>query len=193
MKRSSHSKFFGLAAVVLCSVTVTFAGEMTAFQLVKEGNQYVARDSRDQVVQIRSEKSYGSLNPSIWYIVYFDTNASFHATQVKFSGGKEIEVTRPGRLLEYGTSNERTLDRAKLKLDSSKALAIAKKESLLENVKLVASEMKLERSDDGPVWKIKLWAAKLRNQYDDVHVGDVFVLAEDGRVVRSDLHPDRIN
>jgi hypothetical protein len=144
-------------------------------------------------VQIRSEKSYGSMNPSVWYIVYFDTNASLHATQVKFSGGKELEVTRPGRLLEYGTSNERTLDRAKLKVDSNKALNIAKKESLLENVKLVASEMKLERSDDGPVWKIKLWAAKLRNQYDDVHVGDVFVLAEDGKVVRSDLHPDRIN
>ena len=193
MKSNFRLTFFVAPLVVIGLALRAHGADLTAFQLAKEGNRYVGEGVKDQVVQIRSEKSVGSLTPNIWYVVYFDADASFHATEVKFGGGEKLEVKRPGRMLEYGTSYEKTLDRAKLKVDSDKALAIAKKDSLLGNVKLVASEMKLGRSDDGPVWKIKLWASKLRNPADDVHVGDVFVLAEDGKVVKRDLHPERID
>jgi len=37
------------------------AGELTAFDLVKEGNRYVGEPSKDKVVQIRSDKSVGTL------------------------------------------------------------------------------------------------------------------------------------
>ena len=42
------------------------AGDMTAYQLIKEGNRYVGEDAKDKVVQIRSEKSIGVLTPNIW-------------------------------------------------------------------------------------------------------------------------------
>ncbi|HZV35459.1 MAG TPA: hypothetical protein VFB72_12875, partial [Verrucomicrobiae bacterium] len=58
------------------------AGELTAFQLVKEGNRYVGEDVKNQVVEIRSEKSVGSLTPNIWYVTYFDPDATFKATEV---------------------------------------------------------------------------------------------------------------
>ena len=55
-----------VAALVLGG-TVQMAGgsEMTAFELIKEGNRYVGEESKDKVVQIRSEKSVGSLTPII--------------------------------------------------------------------------------------------------------------------------------
>ena len=57
------------------------AAEPTAFDLVKEGNRYVGEQAKDKVVQIRSEKSIGGLDPAIWYVVYRDATATFNFTQ----------------------------------------------------------------------------------------------------------------
>jgi hypothetical protein len=38
-----------------------------------------------------------------------------------------------------------------------------------------------------------LWAQKLRHPNDDANIGDVFISAEDGKVLRSDLHIDRVD
>ena len=46
------------------------ADEMTAYQLIKEGNRYVGEECKDKVVQIRSERSVAGLTPIIWYIVW---------------------------------------------------------------------------------------------------------------------------
>src|SRR5215468_1226146 len=76
------------------------AAEPTAFDLIKEANRYVGEQSKDKVVQIRSEKSVGSLTPNIWYIVLYDSTATLKAQEVKFGAGKMISVKRPMRLLE---------------------------------------------------------------------------------------------
>src|SRR5437867_8046192 len=110
------------------------ADEMTAFQLVKEGNRYVGEESKNKVVQIRSEKSVGSLQPIIWYIVYYDPDASLKATEVKFGAGKKLSVKRPFRLLEPVTGDTSALDKEKLKVDSDKAIQIALKEPLLDKL-----------------------------------------------------------
>src|SRR5438046_660383 len=86
------------------------ASEMTAFDLIKEGNKHVGEDSKDKVVQIRSEQSVGSLTPNIWYIVYYDPDATFKATEVKFGGGKKMSVKRPMRMLEPITGDNKKLD-----------------------------------------------------------------------------------
>jgi hypothetical protein len=44
--------------------------EPTAFVLIEQGNDHVGIDSKDKVVQIRSERSVGGMVPNIWYIVY---------------------------------------------------------------------------------------------------------------------------
>src|SRR3977135_2541334 len=95
----------GLFSVVLGGILTMGAGrsaaeEATAFELIKEGNKHVGEDAKNRVVQIRSEKSVGSLVPNVWYVVYYDPDASLKATEVKFGGGKKLNVKRPHRLIE---------------------------------------------------------------------------------------------
>jgi len=169
---------------------------------VKEGNRYVGEQCKDKVVQLRSEKSVGSLSPSIWYVVYYNPAATLKATEVKFAAGKMQKVGQPLRLLEPVTGGDIPLDREKLKLDSDQAVKAVLKEPLLENVKATATELKLERVGEGvfgqggvaqPVWKVKMWAAKLKEPNRGVDIGEVWVSAEDGKVIKSDLHIDRLD
>jgi len=168
------------------------AGEPTAFDLVKEGNRHLGEEAKGRVVQIRSEKSVGGLTPNIWFVVYYDPDASFKATEVKFGAGKKMDVKRPFRVLEWASADKK-LDRKKMNVDSDKALSIATADPLLQNLKLKASQMWLDHSEDGPVWRVRLWAAKLKNPNDDADIGEVFVSADDGKVTRRDLHIDRVD
>jgi len=181
------------ALALIAATRFVLAGEPTALELIKEGNEYVGKESKDKVVQIRSEKSIGSLQPNVWYIVYYDPDATFKATEVKFGGGKKLKVTRPLRVLEPVTGDNKKLDRSKFKIDSNKAIEIAGKEPVLKPVTLKATKLTLQRHDDGPAWKVELWAAKLKNPNDDVKVGEVFISVEDGRVVKSDLNINKVD
>lgn len=182
-----------LAAIVLglnsCGGS---ASEPTAFQLIKAGNEYVGKDCKDQVVQIRSDRSINSLTPDVWYIVYYDPDATFKATEVKFGGGKKMKVTRPMRVLEPVTGNDKKLDRTKFKVDSDKAIKIATAEPVLKPVTLKSTQLWLQRGDDGPVWRVRLWAARIDNPDDPEDIGEVFISADEGKVVKTDLHIDRV-
>ena len=175
--------------------------EVTALELIKEGNRYVGEQSKDKVVQIRSEKSVGGLTPNIWYVVLYDPTATLKATEVKFGAGKMLKVQRPMRLLEPVTGGDTPLDREKLKFDSDKAIKAALKEPLLDKIKVTATQLRLGRMGEGvlnrstgePVWKVKLWANKLREPTRDADIGEVWVSALDGKVVKTDLHIDRID
>jgi hypothetical protein len=187
-----------LLALTIFSFSHTgLAAEATAFELIKEGNRHVGEEAKDKVVQIRSEKSVGTLTPTIWYVVYFDPDATAKATEVKFGAGKKLSVKRPARILEPFLGTHRPLNREKMKLDSDKAIEIATKEPLLSNLKLKATQLWLERepwaTDEVPVWRVRLWAAKLRDPNDNAAIGEVFISAEDGKVIKSDLHINRVD
>ena len=171
------------------------AAEATAFELIKEGNRFVGEEAKDKVVQIRSEKSVAGLTPNTWFVVYYDVDARMKATEVKFGGGKKLDVQRPFRLFERADGNYKNiLDRAKLKIDSDEAIKIAQKESMLEKVKLTNTRLTLQKSDEGaPVWEILLWAEKLRDSTKTTDIGKIWINAEDGKVVRTDLHLNRID
>jgi hypothetical protein len=169
------------------------AAEPTAFELIKEGNRYVGEDAKDKVVQIRSEKSIGGLTPSTWWIVYYDVDARMKATEVRFDGGKKSDVQRPFRLFERASSYKNLMDRSKLKIDSNEALKIAQKDGLLDRVKLTNSKMLIEKWEDMPVWKITFWAERARETSKTVDIGQIFVNAEDGKVVHRDLHINRVD
>ena len=185
----------GLAVLALALVPcLATAKELTAFDLIKEGNRYVGEHAKDKLVQVRSEKSIGSLTPTIWFVVFYDTTASLKATEVKFGAGKMLDVKRPFRLLEPVTGGDTPIERAKLKVDSDEAIKIAIKEPLLEKLTLTATQLKLDRQKDGSiVWKVKVWASKLRNPSRDVNVGEVILSAEDGKVIKPDLHINRVD
>jgi hypothetical protein len=181
------------AALTLAAASLAPAEEPTAFELIKQGNQYVGVQSKDKVVQIRSEKSIGTLTPNIWYIVYYDPDATFKAMEVKFGAGKKLKVARPWRVIERGLGEDKVLESSKLKTDSDKAIKIACDEPLLKSLQLRATQLWLQRGDEGPVWRVRLWASKLKNPADDVDIGDVYISAADGKVIRTNLHIDRVD
>jgi hypothetical protein len=163
----------------------------TAFSLIKEGNRYIGEQAKDRVVQIRAEKSVGAITPNIWYVVYYDPTAALKAVEVKFAAGKMVSVERPLRILEPALGKSEPLDRSKLKIDSDEAINIAIKEPILANLKVVATAPKLEDSDMGPVWRVRLWVQKLRDPVADVNIGEVTISPETGMVIKADLHIDR--
>jgi hypothetical protein len=169
------------------------AGDSTAFDLIKQGDKYVGDRAKDRVVQIRSEKSIGSLMPNIWYVVYYDPTATLKATEVKFGGGRMMDVKRPLRLFEPVTGGDKTLDRKRCKIDSDRALAIALKEPLLAGLNLRATQFWLEHGDHSPVWKIRFWAAKLGDPSKMADIGDVVISSATGTVVKSGLHPKSVD
>ena len=185
-----------LAAVLLAGglSQVARAGEPTAFDLVKEGNRHLGEDAKGRVVQIRSEKSVGGLTPNIWFVVYYDPDATAKATEIKFAAGTKVSVKRPARVLEPITGSHHELPKEKLKIDSDKAIELAKNEPLIKNLTLTNTELKLERGEaDQPVWKVKFWAAKIRKPSDTVNIGEIHLSAEDGKVVKNDLKPGRVD
>ena len=169
------------------------ASELTAFQLARAGNHYVSDEAKDKIVQIRSDKSIGTLTPIIWYVVYFDPDAKFKATEVKFGAGKKLEVTRPMRMFERISRDYKPLNPKELKIDSDKALEIASKDPLLDKLTLKASQLWLDRGEEGPRWRVRLWAAKLKNPNAQADIGQVFISAENGKVLRSDLHINHVD
>ena len=178
------------------------AAEPTAFELIKEANRYVGEQAKDRVVQVRSEKSIGSLTPNIWYVVLLDPTATMKAQEVKFGAGKMLEVKRPFRLLEPAYGGDKQLDKEKLKVDSDAAIKTAMEEPLLKNLKIDATQLKLEQSNDTAlgtgntgqgIWKVRLWATKLRDPSRDADIGEVWVSALDGKVVKTDLHINRVD
>ena len=182
-----------LTIALIFLTTASRAAEKTAFELAREADKHVGEDAKGKVVQIRSEKSIGSLTPNIWYVVLYDPDATAKATEVKFGAGQKLSVKRPARILEFATRSQAPLDKEKLKIDSDKAIKTATEEPLIKNLKLTATRLSLEKSDTGPVWKVRIWAEKLRDPKKDADLGEVFIDAESGKVVKNDLHPDRVD
>ena len=195
MKRNIRNIIGSLVLVGLCAVPWqrAAAAEITAFELIKEGNRHVGEVAKDKVVQVRSEKSLGTMTPNIWFVVYYDVDATAKATEVKFGAGQKLAVKRPARIFELAGKAHLPMPREKLKVDSDKALDIAAKDPLLKNLKLLASRMTLEAWEGAPTWKVRLWAAKLRNPTKDADLGEVFISADDGKVVKNDLHIERVD
>jgi hypothetical protein len=177
----------------LLTAGAALAADPTAFDLIKAGDKYIGEQSKDKVVQIRSEKSVGTMTPNIWYVVYYDPDATLKAVEVKFGAGQKMDVSHPMRLLEPVTGADKVLEVSRLKVDSDKALKTALAQPLLANLKLTASQMWLQHGDDGPKWKIKLWAEKINKPTEQADIGDLFISTTDGAVLKSDLHPNSAN
>jgi hypothetical protein len=187
----------------LKSLMVTIAGSValnwgasaanpTAFELVKKGDQFVGAEAKGRVIDIRSDKSIGTLTPNIWYIRYFDPNSSGKATEVKFEAGEKTDVTYKGGFLGLKKA-PKELPADQLKVDSDKAQQTAVSEPLLKNLTLKATRLTLEDWQGIPVWKVRIWAAKLQKPEEMVEIGEVFIGAQEGKVLRSDLQIKRVD
>src|SRR5258706_4180896 len=142
---------FAGALMMYAATQLALADGPTSCRLVKLSNDYVGVQSKDKVVQIRSERSMASLTPDIWYVVYYDPDSTFKAVQVKFGAGQKMDVSHPGRILELMGDTADPLDATKLKIDSDQAIKIATAQPLLKNLTLKAVQLKLDHGDTGPV------------------------------------------
>jgi hypothetical protein len=190
----------GFALLTACGLLTASVLDRTAFELAKEGNKYIVEQSRDKVVQIRSEKSSRNTTPAIWYVVYFDSVKAAGAgnfrfatgTELKFSAGNLVSIRRDVQLLEAPTDKYVEMDAAMLTVDSDRALGIALKEPVLESLKVMATDMTLEQGPEGyPVWKISIWANK-KNTTVDVKAGEIWVSCIDGKVCKMTVNPGRV-
>jgi hypothetical protein len=186
-------KFFVATLVAFGMTRIALAGETTGLDLVKEANRYVGEDVKDKVVQIRSEKSVGSLTPNIWFVVFYDKDATFKTAEVKFLAGTKSEVKHPMRQPFAYMNYKNVIDLKKVTVDSDKAIKVATADPLLKNLTVVATRLSLERRETTPIWRVQLWAQKLRNTAKDADIGTIHINAEDGSVVERDLHIDRVD
>jgi hypothetical protein len=168
------------------------AADPTALELFKKGDQYVGSEAKGRLIEIRSDKSIASLTPTIWYITYFDPNSAGKATEIKFEAGEKTEVKYKGSFLGMAKA-PKELPKDKVKVDSDKAIKTATEEPLLKNLTLKATRVSLEDWQGIPTWKVRIWAAKLQKPDEMAEVGEVFISAEDGKVLRSDLKIKRVD
>ena len=170
------------------------AEETQALELIKPANEYVGKDTKDKIVQIRSEKSIAGLTPNIWYVVFYDHDTTFKTTEVKFGAGQKLDIRHPLREPFAYINDKNTMDLKSIKIDSDKAIKIATSQPLLEKLTIRATQLWLQNDDNKvPTWRVRLWAQKLRHPNSDAEIGDVYISAVDGSVPRTDLHIDRVD
>jgi hypothetical protein len=184
-----------IAAAALTLGASLQATEPTAFELIKLGNDYVSKEAQNKVIQVRSERSVTGLTPVVWFVTYFDADATFKATEVKFGAGKKLDVKRPARIWDRIDGTDVALDPMRMKVDSDRALQIALKQPLLEKLTIKATKLVLDRAGDAgqgdkslPAWRVDLWAARLSNPNRMTHIGHLWLSADDGKVLVTDLN-----
>jgi hypothetical protein len=176
-----------VGAVLGLAMAGVASADPTALDLVSKGDQYVGVQSKDKVIQISSDKSVATLTPNVWDVLYYDPDSTFKTVGVKFGAGQEMDVSHPLRM--FPAKLEEILDLGKVRVDSDRALKIAASQPLLKALTLRASKMTLQNSDDGVVWKVELWAAKVGDSTKEADIGSITISAADKSVIRSDLHP----
>jgi hypothetical protein len=184
---------FATAALCALGQTARAADEPTGLSLIKDANEYVGKDVKDKVIGLRSEKSVASLTPNIWYVVFYDHDATFKTAEVKFEAGKKSDLKHPMRAPFAYVNDKNLLDQKVIKIDSDKAIKIATAEPLLSKLTIRSTQLWLENVENVPTWRVRLWAQKLRHPNDDANIGEVSISAEDGKVLKTDLHIDRVD
>jgi len=163
--------------------------EFTALQLVKLGNHYINEESQDEVIQITSEKTVGSLTPESWRINYYNPKATFKVTEVRFENGKMIRVREPDRVFNiFAPGARKPMDLSKINLDSDDALKVVMDLPEAQAQTIISVEMKLQRGFGGfPVWQINLFGESQSNASDEKDLGTVILLATDGEIMKNTL------
>ena len=160
---------------------------LTAFALVKVGDKFVSPKAKDQITQIHSERSAGSLIPDIWYVDYFDPTTAFKTTEVKFIAGKMAEIRQPKHVLD-AFSGTKKLRWKNMKVDSDRALAMALQQPMLKGLILQSAQYWLERTAAGSTWRIRFWTSRPGKpaQVDDI--GELYISSKNGEILKNELH-----
>lgn len=182
-----------LGAVLGLATTHIVLADPTALSLVKNGDDYVGTLCKDRILEAYSDKSVATMEPNVWHVVYYDPSVFSRSVDVKFGAGQEMEVSHPMRPFMIPAKARDVLDPRGLKVDSDRALQIATSQPILNGLTLRSSKMTLSNSDDGAIWKVELYAAKVGDPTREVSIGYVTMTADDGTIVKADLHPSSVS
>lgn len=178
-----------VAATQLTNTPAVRLSKATALQLLQKGNSYVSARSQNHLLEVTASRAPLHEPPQSWRFVYYDDKTTYNAVAVRFEGGEMERVYEPNRFLELFTPGaQKTLDLAKVKVDSDKAIRIATAEAAAGELVAKFVELKLERGYGGlPVWNVKLFGVVPGKAAEDSSMGYVIVLAEDGKVLKKAL------
>jgi len=192
-KKNRTLGFVGVGCLLLANTAACLAGEPTAFELIKDGNRYVGEQSKDKVMEIRSEKSVGSLVPNVWYLVYYDPDTTSKRAEVKFGAGQQMGIKRNWRPFGGSNAEAKVMDQKQLKVDSDKAIQIGTSQPLLEKLTLKATQLTLENGGGTPIWHVRIYAAKLSKPEEMADIGEVTLSADTGQVLKTDLKINKVD
>jgi hypothetical protein len=163
--------------------------DTAALDLIKKGNDYVGIQSKDKVLEVYSDKSVSSLEPNIWYVVYYDPSVFSKTVEVKFEAGEQRDVTHPMHPFQLPAKPNEILDLSKVTVNSDRALDIATSQPVLKGLRLRYTKMTLQSGENGLEWKVQIWSAKVNDPTKDANIGSVTVSAINGNIIDSDLRP----
>jgi hypothetical protein len=144
-------------------------------------------DGHAPLLRIRGKHDPAQLTPTTWTFEFFDAHAAGHAQIITVSDHHVVDNgTRVTFLITpYTKANILPADI----IDSTQALSFA--QQLLPGVQVSSSEFALsQEKNSAPFWTVTLWARNAQSE--EVELGDVVMLAQNGDVISNHLKPERL-
>ena len=135
--------------------------------------------AKNKVLRAEADRFQVGTIPQRWRITYYDPNALYDATELRFEKGQMARLHQPTRLL--GVLNPQApkpMDIEKIKIDSDEAVRVALGLPTVTPLSIKTVELELERGTGGlPVWKVRLFGLTQQE-------GSVTIAADDGKVLK---------
>ena len=159
---------------------------MTAFQWAGKKWESLPQASLTNLVSITGKQTKGQLIPAEFVITY-DVGRMSTTRGGMGDPARDMGKTIGG--IFGGNLTSAVLPAEKLKVDSDRALEIVL-ERLPSGATVSSTEIKLERGGpSGPYWEFRVWAKRLRQPRDEIPLGIIRVLTDDGTVIHNELRP----
>lgn len=171
MKRS-----FLIAALAFLAFTANQAFAATALEAL----QTVRDKSPDAGTLVEMQAERGEPQPSQWTLLFNDPKARGGVREIVATGSGIISERTP--LVGFaGTGAMPTIDRSRLKIDSSEAFSIANSEARKRQIGFhwIDYTLRADPSGDAPVWSLKL------TDHMGALIGTIRISAETGNVLSS--------
>ena len=164
------------------------AAGMTVLQLMRKAERQVTALGRANVLRIESEREQNSLFPPRWVFYFYDPSATFKCKRVTLDYGRVTSVDVQSRWFLLDFDPQQVIHSRQLRVDSDRALELARDLPPLQGVAIGSTEFALRRTDrrdNSGYWEIKIWQqlASGRERY----AGWVRLSASSGQIYDSNL------
>jgi hypothetical protein len=186
MRPAAWFSLFVLSLVLSALADDLPIGKLSGYQAIDVANKSVPPSARNRVVGMYSEPSTNGLAPDIWHVQYIDPAVPFKKMEVKVVRGRVLDISHPRRMLDTLTGTHQ-FEKRKLKIDSDRALKNLLNDKVLSKLNLQSAQYWLERTGQGPAWRIRLWMPQLNKPGQLNMIGEVTMSTQTGETYKSNL------